>query len=200
MIRVGNAGIEYTDRSSGIAVSKTAEVPSFYAACAVAGYRASLPASQPMTNAVIPGLKYVTHSSNYFSPDQMDTIAEGGNFILLQRTPNAPVTVRHQLSTDMSAIETREMSIRIAVDYAAKKYRTSLRPYLGKHNITDQYLSVLRATMEGITKALIDEGVLRRGTQLVSLTQNTTYPDEVDSEVSMKIYYPCNRINVKLTY
>lgn len=191
----------YTDRTGPTPTANTrAIVPMYFGCAAIAGFRASLPPQQPITNIGIPGIGELLHSNSYFSPDQLNTIAEGGNLIMIQRLSTSPVTIRHQLTTDMSAIETRELSIGILVDYAAKVYRTGLRPYIGKHNITAEFLTQLRGIGEALTKALVDAGVLRRGSRLVSLTQNVDRPDEVDMEVSLIVPYPCNRINVKLTF
>jgi hypothetical protein len=151
-----------------------------------------------MTNVSIPGVQELVHSNTYFLPDQLNTIAEGGNTILIQRTKSTPCYVRHQLTTNMASIEERELSITVAVDYCAKVMRIGLRPYIGKHNITDELLTQLRGIAESLLRALVEGFVVRQGSTLERLEQNTDRPDEVDLDISLIVFYPCNRINVTL--
>jgi hypothetical protein len=102
------------------------------------------------------------------------------------------------LTTDRSSIETSELSIIVAVDYVAKVLRTGLRPYIGKHNITDELLTQLRGIGESLVRSLVEGLVVRRGTSLTRLEQNKDRPDEVDMDVSVIVFYPCNRINITL--
>ena len=85
-----------------------------------------------------------------------------------------------------------------AVDYSAKVMRIGLRPYIGKHNITDELLTQLRGIAESLLRALVDGFVVRKGSTLERLEQNTDRPDEVDLDISLVVFYPCNRINVTL--
>lgn len=198
LVRPDRFTATYTDPVT--ATDKRVVVEGFYAAAALAGLRSSLAPQQPMTNMGLPGVGELFHSNSYFTADQLNTIAEGGNLLLTQRLPTAPALIRHQLTTNMDSIEQREMSIGIAVDYASIVFRAALSPYIGKHNITKEFLTQLRAVAEATTNALVTAGVLRRGSRVVSLSQNADRPDEIDMEVSMLVHYPCNRINVKLTY
>jgi hypothetical protein len=190
--------LTYTDKTGAAPVDVTVLVPGYYACCAFAGYRSSTDPAAPMTNIAIPGIQQLVHSNAYFLPDDLNTIAEGGNLILVQRTLSTPAYVRHQLTTDMTAIETRELSITISVDYSAKVLRIGLRPYIGKHNISDELLTQLRGITESLLKALVDGFVVAQGSTLDSLEQNTDRPDEVDVEISLVVFYPCNRINITL--
>ncbi|MFA6132436.1 MAG: hypothetical protein WC869_00315 [Phycisphaerae bacterium] len=190
--------LTYTNKTLPVPQDETWLLPGYYAAAAFAGFRSNSDPSAPMTNIAVPGVQELVHSNTYFLPDQLNTIAEGGNIILVQRTKSTPCFVRHQLNTDMSAIETREMSITVAVDYCAKVMRIGLRPYIGKHNITDELLTQLRGIAESLLKALVDGFVVRQGSTLERLEQNTDRPDEVDLDISLVVFYPCNRINVTL--
>lgn len=190
--------LTYTDKTLDVPQDVTVLVPGFYACCAFAGYRSNIDPSQPMTNIAIPGIQELVHSNTYFLPDQLNTIAEGGNTILTQRTNSTPATVRHQLTTNMASIEERELSITVAVDYCAKVMRIGLRPYIGKHNISDELLTQLRGIAESLLRALVEGFVVRQGSTLTRLEQNIDRPDEVDLDISLVVFYPCNRINVTL--
>jgi hypothetical protein len=190
--------VSYFDKTLETPQTLQVQVPGFYACAAIAGYRSVQVPSQPMTNMGIPGIDRLINSNDYFGPDQLNTIAEGGTFILVQRTVRSTPTVRHQLTTDMTSIESRELSIGIAVDYGAKTMRYGLRPYIGKHNITSEFLTQLRGIGESLIRALVEARVWRQGSTLLQLSQDAQRPDEVNLDVSVLVLYPCNRINVTL--
>lgn len=198
LVRPAECEITYTDKTGPTPVDLDIRVPAYYACAAVAGQSAMLPASQPMTNAPIPGINKVFYSSEYFTPDQLNTIAEGGNCILFQPTRNVSPTIRHQLTTDPTSLETQEFSITKAVDFSAYYFRNSLRQFIGKHNITREVLTQLRGVSEGILKSLIGGGIMLPGTRLEALYQDPDQLDSVVVEVGLVVPYPLNRITVKL--
>ncbi len=198
MIRPDEIEIEYTDRTGTVARDLDVIVPMYYGCAVFAGLSSALPPQQPMTNVPIPGIVRLLHSNFYFTPDQLNTIAEGGNNIFVQTTRRAAPHSRHQLMTDMTSLLTREFSIIKLVDFSAKFIRNSLRPYVGNHNITAEFLTQLRGITEAILRALVSSGVLIQGTRLDTLFQDPDQPDTVIIEVSVLVPYPCNRIHVKL--
>jgi len=175
----------------------TAEVPGYFAGAIVAAMVANYPPQQPFTNLTFAGLVGLQHSNEYFNPTQLDAMATGGTYIITQDTPTSPCYARHQLSTDVSLIEKRELSITKDVDYVAKTVRNILRPYIGKYNITKTFLEMLRMVTFGCLKNLMQEGQLVEGT-LVSLVQSTDQPDTVLVTIDILVPYPCNYIRVTL--
>ena len=101
-------------------------LPSYYAAAAIVGQVGALPPQQGHTNYPIPGLTGVVGSEK-FTKAQLNRMAGGGTFILAQDVQGGAVYCRHQLSTDMTSIETRELSITKIVDFVAKFLRTGVR-------------------------------------------------------------------------
>ena len=200
LLRPGEVQITYTDKTGSRPRDLDVRVPTHYAAAAFAGLCSSLPPQNPLTNVPLPGINRLFQSNNYFTPDQLDTIAEGGSNILIQSTRNAAVTSRHQLTTNMASLEERELSIRKAIDYAAKFFRGSFRPYIGNHNITRELLTQLRGIAESIIRGLVDERVMLDGSRLERLYQDPDQLDSVIVEVSLQVPYPINRIIVKLFF
>jgi len=200
ILRPDRVEISYTDKTGPRPVDRTELLPGYFACCAFAGFRSVLEPQKPVTNMPVPGIGKLVHSNFYFSPDQLNTIAEGGNMLLVQRDANAAPTVRHQLTSNMDSIEERELSIGTLVDYCAKVVRNGMRPFIGKHNITDEYLTQLRGVAEALIRALVQSGVLRPGSSLTRLEQNKDRPDEIDLDISFVVPYPCNRINVKIHF
>ena len=178
-------------------VEVTSNVPGYFAGAIVGGMVANYPPQQPFTNVPFAGIVGLDHSNEYFSPTQLDAIATGGTYIIVQDTPTAPCYCRHQLATDVTLIEKRELSITKDVDYVAKFMRNQLRPYIGKYNITKTFLEMLRTVVTGVLKNLISEGQLIDG-QLVSLLQSTDQPDTVLVTIDILVPYPCNYIRVTL--
>lgn len=198
LIRPDEMLLTYTDKTGERPRDVTITVPMYYGCAAFAGLCSSLPPQSPMTNVPVPAINRLVNSNNYFSPDQLNTIAEGGNNILIQDTRNSAARSRHQLTTAVNTLETREFSITKAVDFAAKFFRGSMRPYIGNHNITREFLVQLRGTAEAVLRALTEERVMLEGTQLETLYQDPDQPDGVIVEVGLEVPYPVNRITIKL--
>jgi len=198
IIRPDIMEMTYTDKTGPFARDRDIIVPMYYGCAVFAGLSSALPPQQPMTNVPIPGINRLLHSNFYFKPSDLNTIAEGGNNILVQTTRYSAPYSRHQLMANMESILTREFSIVKLVDFCAKYIRNSLRPYVGNHNITDEFLTQLRGITESILRALVQTGVLLQGTTLDSLFQDPDQPDAVIIEVTCRVPYPCNLIHVKL--
>ncbi|MEN6550146.1 MAG: hypothetical protein ABFE07_29225 [Armatimonadia bacterium] len=177
----------------------TADLPGYFACAIVGAMKAGYAPQQPFTNVPMTGLVGLQHSNEYFSPTQLDVIATGGTYILVQDAPTAPCYCRHQLSTDVTSIEKRELSICSDVDYVAKFLRNQLRPYIGRYNITPTLLETLRSVTDGVLKFLKAEGqLMETGTKLVSLVQSESQPDTVEVTIQLDVPYPCNYIRVTL--
>jgi len=199
LIRPDTVQITYTDTTGPVRQDVQIVVPSYYAAASFAGQCSSLPPQQPMTNMPISGIDRLFHSNSYFTPDQLNTIAEGGNNVLVQDTRTSAPYSRHQLTTDMTSLLTREFSIVKNVDFAAKFIRRSLRKYVGNKNITEEYLTQLRGITESLLRGLVRaESMLRRGTNLEALYQDADQPDSIVIKISLQVPYPANKIFVTL--
>jgi hypothetical protein len=198
-----NINVPYSDDTAGDDVFDTsddeadADVEGFYAGCIYGGLVAGEQPQQPFTNLPITGIVGLSHSNEYFSPFQLDTMATGGTFIVVQDVPTAPCYCRHQLSTDVSLIEKRELSITKDVDYCAKFIRNTLRPYIGKYNITKVYLEMLSGIVDGILNLLIEDGQLING-KIVDIRQDEDQPDTVRITIDILVPYPANYIRVTL--
>lgn len=198
MIRPHQCLITYTDKTGVAPTDKQIVVPTYYAAAALAGLLASKPPQQPVTNMAVPGVDALLYSNTYFTPDQLNTIAEGGNLILVQASSASLPSVRHQLTSDMSTIELRELSINVAIDFCAYYFRTAYRPFIGKHNITNEFITQMRGIGEAVVRSLVEAGVVGRGSALRDVRQNKDAPDELMVDVDLQPLYPCNRISVTL--
>jgi hypothetical protein len=172
-------------------------VPGFYMAAAVAGMVGQQSPSQPFTQLPIVGFKGVKGSSDIFTDAQLDQMAGGGAYIIIQESDGAPLVCRHQVSTDLTSIEKREMSITRAVDYTAKTMRTAVRPFIGRYNITQSLLDTLGTILQGTIGFLVDGGVLIAA-KVNSIVQDATQRDRILIEITLSVPYPCNYIKITL--
>jgi hypothetical protein len=180
------------------------KIPGIYGTCPIAALTTGLPPQQGFTNLVVSGFLGLDHSSKYFTEGQLDTIADGGTMILAQEGPEQPLYVRHQLTTDRSAIKTQEFSFTKSVDFAAKFFRTSYRTYVGQYNIIDTTLDSMRATGGACidflkNKLRVDRfGGVIRGGALTSLVESETQIDTVEIVFTLNFPIPLNHVDITL--
>lgn len=179
-------------------------VPGYFAACAIAALTTGLPTQQGFTNLSISGFLGLAHSTGYFTPAQLDTIAGGGTMVLAQDGPQQALYVRHELTTDVSSIKFQEFMVTKNVDYIAKFLRVSFAGFIGRYNIVDTTLDELKQTASACVKFLRDKtqlprigGAIRSGT-LSSIGQD---PDQIDTVLmtfTFGIPIPLNNIDITI--
>lgn len=169
-------------------------LPSYYASCCMAGMVGAQPPQQGFTNFPITGLTGVSGTEN-FTKRQQNVMAGGGTYILIQDVQGGAVTCRHQVSTDLTSIETRELSITKVVDFTAKILREAVRKFIGVNNVDTQLLDSLGTTIQAVLKFLEESGVLL-GSNLNNIAQDSAAPDTVLVDVTIQVPYPCNYIRV----
>ncbi|HNW88142.1 MAG TPA: hypothetical protein PKN48_00635 [Bacteroidales bacterium] len=174
-------------------------VPGFYYDAAVVGQVIGKRPEQPLTNVPISGIDRTYGSWDYFTESQLNTIAEGGYYIMTQSSTTSPVVSRHQMSTNVLSIAKRELSITTAIDYTAKFIRKVMNPYVGRYIINDKFLSMVDSTLSGIGAVLIVAGALD-DYKVVSVEQNQTNPDSIDVEIDILPLYPVNYIRITLVF
>ncbi len=179
-------------------LSGTEEVlPGYYACAAVAGMVARFPPQQGFTNLPMTGFTGVQGSNDTYSTKQLNMMAGGGTYIIVQEGEGSALTCRHQLSTNLTSIETRELSITKVVDYVAKFLRTALRNFIGTFNITQPFLDTLSTVIQAMLGFLVENGIILGG-DLNNLIQSKDSPDTVLVDVTLDVPYPCNYIRLTL--
>lgn len=175
------------------------EVSGSVAAAAVGCHASSLSPTQPQTNMAVPGLQSAVGSNEELSSDNLDVAAGGGNWILVNSTGGGTVTTRHQLTTAVSDVNTREFSVVKSVDYSAKVIRDYLAPLVGKSVITDSFIKkVVRPTASAALYALTDGGHLSAKSSIIAIYQNEDDPTRITLEFDAVPLYPANNFTVKL--
>lgn len=174
------------------------ELPGYYGCAAVAGQVGDIQPQLPHTNLPISGLIGLDGSNDFFTPTNLNEMAGGGLYILAQDGQGTLIYCRHQLSTDISSIETRELSITKQIDYYAKTLRTALTPYIGRNVITQRYIDYrLVPTIGGISDYLADAGVIGKA-EITEIKQSDTAPDTATVTIDLTVLYPLNYITITL--
>ncbi len=171
-------------------------LPSFYACAAIAGMTAGQPPQQGFTNFPITGLTGVVGTEK-FTKRQLNIMAGGGTYVLIQNAQGGPVTSRHQLSTDLTSIETRELSITKIVDFVAKFLRLGVRKFIGTQVINNQLLDTIGTTLQGMLSFLIEAGALN-GANINNIVQDENAPDTILVDITLDVPFPCNYIRITL--
>jgi hypothetical protein len=166
---------------------------------AVAGQVAGNAPQQPLTNLAIGGAASVKFSSDWFTESQLNTVAAGGTYILKQTKPTSAIVCRHQLSTNMSSIEQRELSITKTVDYTAKFVRGAVEHFIGRYVINPAVLSMISIAIKGAGEILKRDGILNDFT-LASVAQDTVSKDTVLVSLTILPPYPVNYIKIDLIF
>lgn len=174
-------------------------VPGFYYSALVVGQIIGEYPEQPLTNLPTTGLKETKGSSDYYNEAQLNILAEGGTYIMIQANPNSPIVSRHQLTTDMTQVSKRELSIVKALDYVAKFVRKSLSPYIGRYTITPAFLKLINSILISISLYLTREGRIA-DMKILSVSVDENNPDTIRITVDIKVKYPVNYIKVTLLF
>ena len=170
-------------------------VPGYYTTAAIAGMVAEQAPQQPFTRVSMTGFSKVYGTDDTFSENQMDTIADGGRYILINQ--GGRIASRHQRSTKSTSIEARELSITKAIDFLAKGLRATNRVYIGRYVINPGFIDQLVMSNEGYLARVVQAGVVNSAS-LNSVLQDSSAPDTVLIEVTVAPAYPCNKIRITI--
>lgn len=179
-------------------LSVWAPVPGYYQTAAIVGQVVGKTPEQPLTNVPISGFAKTKGSNDYFSEANLNTMAEGGTYIINELTTNTLVC-RHQVATDMSSVAKRELSVTTALDFTAKFIRTAFSPYIGRYTISPSFIKLANTILVGIGMYLRREGYIN-DLQVLSITQDSINPDTLLVEVNILVKYPVNYIKLKLIF
>lgn len=128
---------------------------------------------------------------------QKNQLAERGVLVLEQESINGDVTVRHQLSTDMSTTQSREMSLLHIQDYCSKSLRKTLEQYIGRRNIDFDFIQMLKGSVENALSIFVKNNIIV-SYEIGDIYQDEENPDAIIVGISVRPPYPCNYIDITL--
>jgi len=180
----------------------------FLCAC-FAGAKSAYPAQQSFTNLGFPGPYKLVHSNDYLTKLQMDDLSAAGVNVVVQDADGAQVYSRHQRTTSVSIFENSELSIVTAVDKVSLDLIETLKPFIGKYNITDDFLNFVHDASEQYLfsaksqkapmcgSLIIDGKVIGVRANLHGQNQDLS-PGVVELTIGCEFPKPANYINIKL--
>lgn len=190
-----------TTAAGDVQALTSVELPPYFISALVAGLDGGQKVSQSFTNlkVAIPGLSNIELGTNsYFRKADMDNIAGSGVDIFIQdsRRTNT-IYSRHDLTSNMDAIEYRERSITKQADQSAKTYRNSVNPYVGKYNISDNLLIFIRQVVSIAAKSLIKDGVVA-ATEVLEVKRDPDIADKINILVKVTVFVAGNYFDITL--
>jgi hypothetical protein len=178
-------------------------LPGYYLCAALGGMVAGFPVQQGFTNVGVAGIADLKYSNFFFTRAQMNTMAAAGTFLFVQETQGSIPYVRHELTTDMSVLEYRELLVVKNWDWLSYAYSDTLKSFIGKWNITPDSLNTLRQTIISASELYKGQklpkiGAPLLGYKITSLAQDPNNKDQVIINLNISVVYPMNYINLYL--
>ena len=178
-------------------------LPGFYLCAALGGMVAGFPVQQGFTNVGVAGIADLKYSNFHFTRAQMNTMAGAGTFLFVQATQGSIPYVRHELTTDMSTLQYRELLVVKNWDWLSYAYHDVLGSFIGKWNITPDSLNTLRQTIVSASQLYMSQklpkiGAPLLGYKIVSVAQDPNNLDTVNINLQISVVYPMNYINLYL--
>jgi len=171
-------------------------LPGYFYNCVIAGAIQVLAPQAGLTNMVIPGFSQVFYVSDYFTEKQLDEIASGGTFIIMQNNKWTVPYCRHQLTTDMSMLEKRELSCVKDLDYIAKMGRETLRPYIGRFLVNEVTMTTLYSVANAFLQRCKDDGLANANSNLMKIYVDPNARDTVVICLEIELPVPLNKIKL----
>ena len=176
-------------------------LPPYYITAAIAGMDSSNKPAQSFTNKnfSIPGVSNIQlNTSSYFRKAQLDVIGGGGIDIMIQDgSISQVIRSRHDLTTNMDAVEYRERSITKQADVAAKTLRSAINPYVGKYNITTSLISFIGQVCSIVASTLVKNGVVAN-LSTGSIARDANIADKINIAVTTTVFVAGNYYDIQM--
>jgi len=178
-------------------------VPGFYLCCGIAGLIAGLVSQAGLTNMVIAGISDVKYSNFYFTRPQLATMAQVGTLLVVQESASSSPYIRHELTTDVSVLEYREIQAVKNWDFLSYYYADKLASFIGVWNITDDTIQTIRQTITAAGELIKGKKVPKLGAPLTSYTirsiaQSTTNKDQLICKMGIVMPSVLNMLDLYL--
>lgn len=157
-------------------------LPGYYLCCALAGLTAGFPSQQGFTNIGIAGVSDLHNSNFTFTRAQLNTMAAAGTLLYIQETPGGIPYIRHELTTDMSVYQYRELQAVKNWDFLSYYYYDKMKPFIGSWNITPDTLGTIRQTIVASSELLKSKKLPKIGAPLLGYTIQQLIQDPVNTD------------------
>lgn len=185
---VGNAGVQF---------------PGYFLDCAYAGLRSGVLPHQGLTNVALVGFDDMSRT-DMFTTAQLNRMAASGYWITKKDRNTGKVYSRHQLTTDMTSVLTREESLVSNPDSVSYLLKDLVTDLIGLANVTPKLLEIINIREHTLLQQLTDTiTVPRLGPQLISaeitlLERSPTAKDGIENIIRGEFPAPLNEMNIHL--
>ena len=175
-------------------------MPGYYLCAAYGAMRAGLPPHQGFTNLGVGGIKRIYRSNKMFKDTQLDEMAGGGIFWVVQDSVDAQPYCIYQTTTDTTQLETIEDSVVATIDYCSKYYKDNLKAVIGKFNVNNISVKYVTTVINDITDKLTRATYPYIGSVLISGTLKSveTKADKIIPTVTIEVPFPVNAVDLYL--
>lgn len=178
-------------------------------AAVTAAAKSAYPAHQSFTNLSFPGPQKLYYSNTYFTPSQLNKLSDAGLFVLVQDAVGGEIYARHQKTTSTTSIQEQELSITNAVDKVSIDLYSTVKPFIGKYNVTQDLLTQLQDVIKEYLYAAKSKKSAYCGSLIINSKnlviranlegQNTDLtPGVVEISVTVEVGYPANYIDINI--
>jgi len=177
-------------------------LPPYFIAAAIAGMDSGVIVSQSFTNMPfsIPGLANIQLDTNtFYRKAQLDEIGGGGVDIMIQDANiTQSIKSRHDLTTNMDAVQYRERSITKQADVVAKTLRSAVNPYVGRYNVNDPNLMhFLGQVCSVVATKLVKDGIVAR-VVVTKIARDEVIDDKINFFVECTVFIAGNYYDITL--
>jgi len=172
-------------------------IPGYYGSACVSGMITKYSVSQSFTNLGMSGIKGVTKSNGRFTEKQLDRMAGGGIYILVQDSPTSPVIARQAITSD-STDEVRRIDIVLKeIDLLAKVIRRSLRSKIGVQNISEDLFDQISTTLQAVVDFMVGKDFIE-AVEILRIEKDEKRVDGTAVAIKAYPHFPNNGIDVTI--
>jgi hypothetical protein len=178
-------------------------VKNYHIAAAFAGLRSGSRPHQPLSNVELVGFDGINATVPAFNETDLDTLRDGGIWVVVTND-EGKTYVERQLSTSTFDIFRKEQSVTCNIDSMSFSIGDGLKNLVGRVNITDGNLSLVRASLVSILTSFMNAtGSETIGAQLASYTIDqifvpSTANDTIKAKISISVPLPMNIIDITI--
>jgi len=165
-------------------------IPTYYAAAGLAGMVEGYAPHVQFNGYPIAGITKVENTWDIFTEDQLSTIAGGGIIILVQKTPTSQPYIRNQLTTDVSDLLKRSLSVVKSVDYFKRLIYDNVVDFLKGWNVVAEAIEGLQIKLQAVINFARSFNVPKAGTLIVSANIDQIVPQDNAISITISAVFP----------
>lgn len=181
------------------------QVAGYHLCASLAGLTGSVPSHQGLKSVGVEGYDDMTRASRFFTGSQLDAMAAGGVFVCSQ-TPAGVQYVRNAVTTDTSALASREEMMVRNADMVRKAIQDEWAPYVGSGNVVSNLQELLGGALTKLSNRLVASSATSTlgppigSLQLTGVSLVTGSPDQVEVTVrTVGLAVPLNQLRIVLS-